>query len=88
MRLQARLVKIENTYTADALDLRKLTDEELIEGMRANLIILGIDWDEFKDDPRGAASKRFEGVPDDDGLIAGFLDAVGRLGGCRFELSS
>ncbi|WP_186766395.1 hypothetical protein [Falsiphaeobacter marinintestinus] len=70
---------------AESSDLTKLTDEELIEAIRTNLKILGIDWEEFKNDPRGAVVKCFEGVSDDDGLIAGFLEAIDRLGGCRLN---
>ena len=85
MRWRARFSKMERDSVAVSSDLTKLTDAEMLESFRANLKVIGIDWDEFKNDPLGAATKRFEGVPDDDGLIAGFLEAVGRLGGCSFE---
>lgn len=82
MRWRARLSKMERDFVAESSDVTKLTDEELVEGIRANLKIIGIDWEGFKNSPRGVDEQHFEGIPDDDGLIARFLNAVGRLGGC------
>ena len=88
MSLKSRLGKLERRCSTDILDLfklsddalqeqlRKFSDDELLEQMRKCIVQLGIDWGSFQNDPTGAVEKAFEGVEDDEGLIAGFLKAI------------
>ncbi|MCP5074149.1 MAG: hypothetical protein GY947_12770 [Rhodobacteraceae bacterium] len=80
MRLHARLFKLERAQTESHSDLRKLTDEELVERLRASAEKIGIDWETYKNDPQGTIRKHFEGMSDDDGLIEGLLQQMSKVG--------
>ncbi|MFT7594635.1 MAG: hypothetical protein ACI8R4_001957 [Paracoccaceae bacterium] len=77
MGLKSRLGKLERHRSIFDADLTKLSDAELAAGRRKCIEQLGIDWDSFQDDPTGAIEKTFEGVEDDEGIIAGLLGALG-----------
>jgi hypothetical protein len=78
MGLKSRLGKLERRRSIFDADLTKLSDAELAAGMRKCIEELGIDWDSFQDDPTGAVEKTFEGVEDDEGIIAEFVALVGQ----------
>ena len=87
MRLQARLAKMEKTNVVDHSKLHKLTDKELVECWKAYLERVGIDWEEFKNDPRGSIERRFEGYNDDEGLHARLLELIDQTSSEWYELA-
>ena len=76
MKLRARLNRLEGLHAAATGNIRNLTDEELVERIRCCVSQIGLDWEVFKKDPVGTISDLFEGVEDDDSLIANLLKAL------------
>ena len=80
MRLRARLTRLEELHAAASIDIRSLTDEQLVERMRDGAALIGLDWNAFKNDPAATIRDFFDGHEDEDGLIDELLGAIQRAG--------
>lgn len=76
MRVRARLTRQKRLHATTTGNIRNLTDKELIERMRFYVTQIGLDWEVFKMNPVDTIRDFFEGVDDDDGLIANLLSAL------------
>ncbi|MDU8925892.1 hypothetical protein RXV86_00685 [Alisedimentitalea sp. MJ-SS2] len=87
MRLRERLAKMEKANVVDRSYFSKLTDKELAERWRFDLKGVGVDWEEFKEDPCGSLERHFEGYPDDEGLLARLLELIDQAESSWYELA-